>query len=120
MKVYTVFFCSQNVKYNPELGKNIGSETIQIDGVYTTEEGAKNKVQKIEEMGFDGYYISQSLKGDLVELVRKDSENHLKKEGKLRQNLSLKTLKRKVKDSYERVDEEDEILIKFEVVKRGK
>lgn len=117
MKVYVVF--KENVKkiYFPMT--KFHELDYKVEGVYTTELGAKNKIKKLVKDGYETYYISQSLKGDLLNFIGKSEENQLKKEGVLRSNLTLKKSKVRIFNSL-KLQEEAQIHYIFEVVKVNK
>ncbi len=107
MKIYCVFI------------ETINSGTIsqKLESLYTTIEGAVNRVSKLENLGMlNPYFISKPLKGDLVEAITSHYERKLKNEGKLSQKLSLKRIQNRAQDIH-KLNEDDIIAYEFEVIK---
>ena len=106
MKIYAVFIDEYR----------FGFKQTKLESVYTTKEGAENRVKKLEKSGaVDPYFISKPLKGDLVEAITKHYENKLKNAGQLSRNLTLKRVRGHEDNSSFKLHEEDQVVFQFEV-----
>lgn len=91
----------------------------KLQGVYTTKQGAQVACIKFKNKGYlDPYYISMSLKGDILDLFIKDQEHEYKKRGLMKANLYFKQDKeRMVNCNKEDLKEGKNVYIKFIVTK---